>query len=49
MRVERALMEVLNGHSGPVAAALMRWLVHGEHTVRENTVDIGWPSEASEP
>lgn len=43
VRVERALMEVLNSHGGPMAVALMRWLVLSEHTYREIVIDIGWP------
>lgn len=36
-------MEVLNAHGGPAAVALTGWLIPGEHTVREITIDVEWP------
>ena len=41
--LELTLVDVLIRHGDPVATALIRWLVTGEHTARDVTVDLAWP------
>ena len=41
--LESALLEMLIDHGDPVATALIRYLVTGEHTARDVTIDLAWP------
>jgi hypothetical protein len=42
--LESTLIDILIRHSGPVATALIRWLITGEHTARDVTIDLAWPN-----
>ena len=41
--LESTLIDLLISHSDPVATTLIRWLINGEHTARDVTIDLAWP------
>ena len=41
--LESTLIDILIRHSDPVATALIRWLITGEHTALDVTIDLAWP------
>jgi hypothetical protein len=45
--LESTLMNLLISHGDPVATALIRWLITGEHTAHDVTIDLAWPQPST--
>ncbi len=41
-RVEAAVTDLLIGHRGPAATALMHWLITGDQPNDSTSVDLAW-------
>ncbi|MDO3052137.1 hypothetical protein [Mycobacteroides abscessus] len=49
-RVEAAVIDLLIGHRGPAATALMHWLITGDQLHDSTSVDLAWrPPDAPYP
>ncbi len=49
-RVEAAVTDLLIGHRGPAATALMHWLITGDQPNDNTRVDYAWrPPDAPNP
>ncbi|WP_185935103.1 hypothetical protein [Mycolicibacterium hodleri] len=41
--LESTLIDIVIRYGDPVATALIRWLITGEHTALDVTIDLAWP------
>lgn len=49
-RVEATVTDLLIGHRGPAATALMHWLITGNQPNGDTQVDLAWlPPDAPDP
>lgn len=49
-RVEAAVTDLLIGHRGPAATALLHWLITGDQPHHDTPVDAAWiPPDAPHP